>query len=227
MGITYHTEVVQRSDEWYDLRCGILTASEMDLIITPKTLKYVSNDKERKHLYELTAQRITKYVEPSYIGEDMIRGMEDEILARDLYSKKYAPVEICGFITNDKWGFTLGMSPDGLVGADGLIECKSRKQAFQVQTIISDEMPEDFRIQVQTAMLITERKWVDFISYSNGLPMLTKRVYPDKEVQDVIIEAASLFNGKLSNSVKVYDDQLKSATTRLIPTERRTSEEIY
>lgn len=227
MGLTYHTEVIQRSEQWYALRCGILTASEMDLIITPKTLKYASNDKERKHLYELTAQRITNYVEPSYIGEDMIRGMEDEILARELYSKKYAPVQQCGFITNDKWGFTLGMSPDGLVGEDGLIECKSRKQALQVQTIIGDEMPDDFRIQVQTALLITERKWVDFISYSGGLPMFTKRVYKDAEVQDAILEAASLFDGKMKNALSVWKDRQMSATTKLIPTERRSAEEIY
>src|SRR3990167_6843088 len=61
--ITIYAEMVQGSDEWAAVRCGLLTASEMHLIVTP-TLKPASNDKERGHLYELLAQRITRYVEP-------------------------------------------------------------------------------------------------------------------------------------------------------------------
>src|SRR3546814_1507000 len=64
--------------------------------------------------------------------------LDDEIIARDEYTKHHAPVEQTGFITNDKWGFTIGYSPDGLVGDDGLIECKSRRQKYQVQTIIEN-----------------------------------------------------------------------------------------
>ncbi len=72
--ITYYPDLIQGSDEWKSARCGLLTASEMKLIITPTTLKIASNDKERAHLYELLAQRITRYVEPSYISDDMLRG---------------------------------------------------------------------------------------------------------------------------------------------------------
>jgi hypothetical protein len=96
----------------------LLTASEFDRILTP-TLKIADNPKSRAHLWEMAAQRITGYVEPQYISDAMLRGQEDEIIARDLYSKHYAKVEQCGFVTNDKWGFTLGCSPDGLVGDDG------------------------------------------------------------------------------------------------------------
>src|SRR3546814_7698252 len=76
----------------------------MKLIVTP-TLKAANNDKTRTHLYELLAQRVTGYVEPHYISDDMLRGMDDEIIARDEYTKHHAPVEQTGFITNDKWGF--------------------------------------------------------------------------------------------------------------------------
>ena len=119
--IKYHTDLIQGSDEWLQARCGLLTASEMKLIVTP-TLKIANNDKERSHLYELLAQRITQYVEPHYISDDMLRGHEDEVDARILYNDNYAPVTDMGFITNSKWGFTIGYSPDGLVGDDGLIE---------------------------------------------------------------------------------------------------------
>ncbi|NBW19115.1 MAG: YqaJ-like viral recombinase, partial [Caulobacteraceae bacterium] len=161
--------MVQGGEEWYAARCGLLTASEMKLILTPK-LKIADNDKSRAHVWELLAQRISGYVEPSYVSDDMLRGREDENDAKITYTEHYAEVTDVGFITNDKWGFTLGYSPDGLVGDTGLIECKSRRQKFQVETIASGVVPEEYMLQLQTALLVSERKWIDFVSYCAGLP---------------------------------------------------------
>lgn len=224
MTITVHEDLVQGSDEWLAARCGTLTASEMKLILTP-TLKVADNEKTRAHVWELLAQRLTGYVEPNYVGEEMLRGMDDEILARDLYSKKYAPVQEAGFITNDRWGFTLGCSPDGLVRSDGGIEIKSRRQKFQVQTIAEGAMPDDFALQVQTCLLVTERSWWDFISYSGGLPMVTIRVLPDERVQAAIIEAAGAFEARIAEKRAEYE--AAQAVARLIPTERRIEQEMF
>lgn len=229
MSIIYHNDLIQGSDEWHAARCGLLTASEFKLILTP-TLKIASNAKERAHLWELAAQRISQYVEPSYISDDMLRGHEDEVEARILYAKNFAPVEECGFVTNDKWGFTLGCSPDGLVGSDGMIECKSRRQKFQVQTIVehyeSGVIPEEYALQVQGALMITGRKWCDLLSYSGGLPMARLRVHPDKEMQDAIIDAAAKFESRISEVVTDYHAALET-NPDLIPTERRVEEEMF
>lgn len=225
MTITYHPDLIQGTEAWLAARCGLLTASEMKLIITP-TLKVASNDKERAHVWELAAQRITRYVEPSYIGDDMLRGMEDEVDARALYHEHYAPVTQMGFITNDRWGFTIGASPDGLVGDDGLIECKSRRQKYQIETLAALAMPDDYWIQVQTLLLVTERQWCDFISYSGGLPMVTLRVFPDEKVQAAIVEAATAFEERVALRVAQYRDTLASSA-RLIPTERRIEQEMF
>lgn len=224
MAVVYHPNLIQGSSEWLAARCGLLTASEMKHIITPAKLQYAQNDKEKAHLYELLAQRITQYVEPHYIGDDMLRGVFDELDAKTIYNEKYAPVQDVGFVTNDKWGFTLGYSPDGLVGDDGVIECKSRRQKFQVETIIADGMPDDFKIQVQTGLLVSERGWCDFVSYSAGLPMLTVRIFPDAEVQEKIIAAATTFHEKLNALLAVYLDKLKVPEARLVPTERKPTE---
>ena len=224
MPLTYHRDLHQGSEEWHAARCGLLTASEMRLILTP-TLRIASNDKERAHLYELLAQRITGYVEPTYIGDDMIRGHEDEIEARIIYAEKYAPVTECGFVTNDKWGFTLGCSPDGLVDDDGMIECKSRRQKYQVETIINGTMPDDYALQVQTALLVTERRWCDFISYCGGLPMVTIRVFPDPQVQAAILGAAALFEEKIAQRLEEYRERM-DGKLRLVPTERRVEQEM-
>lgn len=223
--ITYHADLVQGSDEWLAARCGLLTASEMKLIITP-TLKIASNEKEKTHLYELLAQRITKYVEPHYISSDMLRGQDDEVEARILYAERYAPVTDMGFITNDKWGFTLGYSPDGLVGDDGAIECKSRRQKYQIETLVNRETPADYLMQIQTGLLVSERKWIDFISYSGGLPMVTMRVHPDPAIQKAIIEAAGAFEERLADKLETYRETLASQA-RLIPTERRIEQEMF
>ncbi len=235
--ICYHPNLIQGSEEWLAMRCGLLTASEMKLILTP-TLKIASNDKERAHLYELLAQRITGYVEPSYVSDDMLRGRDDEIEARIVYTKTYAPVRECGFITNDKWGFTIGYSPDALVDVDpegeGQIECKSRRQRFQVQTIVEnmgddegETIPPDFMIQIQTGLLVTERKWCDFVSYSGGLPMATVRVFPHPETQRAILGAAVEFEAKLKQKLSTYNAALASKRRHLVPTERKIETEMY
>ena len=225
--ITYHRDLVQGSEEWRAARCGLITASEMHLLVTP-TLKAASNDKERSHIAELAAQRITKYVEPSYIGDEMLRGMEDEIEAQALYSKTYAPVETIGFITNDKFGFVIGYSPDAkLVRENAGIEIKSRRQKYQVETICAGLMPTEYVIQVQTGLMVSEWDWIDFISYSGGLPMVTLRIYPDAQVQDAILEAATKADGRINYKIETYDAILLHSDARLISTERKIEQSMY
>lgn len=222
MTIKYYPEMIQGSEEWFAVRCGMITAGSMKLILTPKTLKVASNDKERGHLYELLAQRVTGYVEPSYISDDMLRGMGDEILARALYSEKYAPVQEVGLVTNDQWGFTMGYSPDGMVGDDGMIECKSRAQKYQAQTFVEGEVPEEYLLQIHTGLLVTGRKWCDFISYCGGMPMFVKRVTPNPDLHKIIVDAARGFEARLIAARARYD----AAIVGFEPTERTVEEEI-
>jgi hypothetical protein len=227
--IRYHADLDQGSESWLAARSGLLTASEMKKILTP-TLKVAANDATRAHVYELAAQRLSGHVEPTYISDDMLRGMTDEVDARLIYEKNCAPVTTMGFITNSRWGFTIGYSPDGLVGNDGLIECKSRLQKFQIQTIAecvaAGTIPVDYMLQCQTGLLVSERSWLDFISYSGGLPMVVIRVYPDDAVQSAILEAAAAFEAKVAAVIDAYRDAVAS-DARLFPTERRQIQELY
>ncbi len=229
MTLTYHEEMIQGSDEWFAARCGLLTASEMKLIVTP-TLKAASNDKEKAHLYELLAQRITQYVEPSYVSDSMLRGQADEIEALEVYDKLYARITRVGFVTNNKWGFTIGYSPDALVGDDGQVECKSRSQKYQIRTLVEhayeDLIDPDFMIQVQTGLMVTERKWCDLVSYCGGLPMATVRVYPDLKYTEAITAAATSFEARLRVAHDKFNALLASKA-RLVPTERKIVQEMF
>ena len=154
--------------------------------------------------------------------------MQSRMHAKDLLA--YAPVEYVGFITNDKFGFTIGYSPDGLVGADGLIEAKSRRQKYQIQTMIEnvyeDTIPEEYMLQIQTGLLVSERSFCDFISYSGGLPMVTIRVFPDDKIQSAIVEAATAFEARLNEKMAKYEAVLASKA-RLLPTERKIEQEMF
>jgi hypothetical protein len=214
--IKYFEELEQGTPEWLAARCGLITASETKLIITP-TLKIAANDKVKMHLYELCAQRITKYVEPAYITNDMERGNFDEIEARIIYHDKIAPVKEMGFITNDKFGYTIGYSPDGLIGDEGQIEIKSRMQKFQMQTIATEIIPSEYLIQLQTGLMVSERKWCDFIQYSGGMPMYVHRCYPDDVFQKAILEATASFEKQAKEIIESYN----SNAGKYIMTERK------
>ena len=222
--IKYYPELEQGSDEWLQARCGILTASEMKLILTP-TLKVTSNEKERTHLFELLSQRISQYVDPVFIGFNGDRGHQEEVLAKIKYIEHVAPIQDMGFITNDKYGFTIGYSPDGLVGDDGLVECKSRVQKYQVQTIAELEVPEEHVFQLQTGLIVSERKWIDYISYCGGHLMCVLRVFPDLVIQEAIINAAIKFEQRLQLKWEQYKDVVNNKKAILIPTERTKIEQ--
>lgn len=228
MTIQYH-DVLQGSDEWAELRTGILTASEVKLVITP-TLKVADNEKTRTHLWELLAQRVTRYVEPTFYSDDMLRGHADEEEARKIYSKHFDKVEEIGFITNDDFGFTLGYSPDGLIRKRTAgIECKSRRQKYQVQTIVEHHLtgavPADYLMQCHAGMLIANLTFIDLVSYSGGLPMTSMRIHPDDAIRNAIIEAAGEFERKLVERLEAYHDAV--VKPGMIPTERRIEQEMY
>jgi hypothetical protein len=201
---TYQHHIEQGTDAWHDLRRGVLTSTAIKTLITP-TGKLADNDKTRAHVYEVAAQRITGRTEDTYLSFDMMRGHTEEILARELYSMHYAPVTECGFVTNDKLGFTVGYSPDGLVSEDGVIEIKSAKAKIQVQRIVDGVIPTEHYAQVQTGLWVTGREWCDFISYSNGMAMQVVRVYPDAAYHALIEAAAQAFEAKVNEVIDAYE----------------------
>lgn len=219
MSITYHTEVEQNSDEWMQLRCGILTASDVGKLVTAKTLKVAANDNSRALVLEKTAQRITNEIEPNYIGEDQIRGITLEPIAREYYAKLEPDVREVGFVTREfEWGI-LGCSPDGLVGDIGGWETKSPRQKGYIKAVLSGEVPDEYVMQVQTSLLVTGREWWDFSVFYSGLPLHTIRVYPEDRIQGAIKEAHKHFEASVSENLSKWKDVMDT-NTRLVPTEK-------
>lgn len=192
-GVYEFPDVIQGSDEWHDQRRGIVTASVVGQLVTP-TLKIASNDKQRAITWQLVAERIIGWTDPTYVGDDMLRGIEDEPRAREKYEEVYGrTVTGIGFLLRKAETWQLGCSPDGLVGDDGMIEIKSRMAKHHLHTILDDEVPAQYMAQCQAGLLVSGRKWLDFISYSGGMPMWHKRLFPEPAWQEAIIAAVEQF----------------------------------
>jgi putative phage-type endonuclease len=213
--IKYHYEIEQNTEEWHQIRLGIVTASNVNVIMTP-TGKPAKNQKVREYAYAIAAQREYGFIEDSFQSYDMIRGHIQEGIARDIYNDNYAPIKECGFITNDNYGFRIGCSPDGLVDEDGGIEIKSRLAKFQFQTIINGEVPNEYMNQIQAFLLVSGRDYCDYVQYSNGLPLFVKRVTVDPVRREAIIEAITAFEDEVQGILDDYRE--KSAS--LVKTER-------
>lgn len=204
--MSLHTlpDLVQGSDEWHEQRRGMVTASVVKQLVTAKTLKVADNIDSRRIVNILAAERITGYTEPSYVSDDMMRGWEDESRAREKYAEHHAPVTEVGFMVRDDWGYEIGYSPDGLVGDDGSIEIKSRRQNIHLATILADTVPPENVAQIQCGLLVSGRKWCDYISYCGGMPLYVKRVFPDPAWREAIIEAVAAFEKAAERVISEY-----------------------
>jgi hypothetical protein len=209
-------DLIQGTDEWLDQRRGIVTASVVGKLITPSTIKPASNDYSRALTAQLVAERITGWTDPVYVSDDMLRGHEDEPRAVEKYAEHYAPVTLSGFMVRDDWGFRIGYSPDGLVGDDGLVEVKAPRAKKHLTTILSGEVPPEHVAQLQCGLLVSGRSWIDFISFSGGMPMWIKRVEPDERWRYAIVNAVAQFEETAAQMIADYH----AATEGLPATER-------
>lgn len=179
----------QNTQEWYLARIGIPTASRFKDVLAKGEGKT-----RRRYMLDLAGERITQEPVETYTNAHMERGkaMEDE--ARDLYCfMTNAELDRVGFI---KRGDT-GCSPDALIGSDGMLEIKTKLPALQIECILADKLPSEHVAQVQGALWVAEREWIDFASYWPKLPLFVKRVYRDEDYIKNLAAEVSRFNSEM------------------------------
>lgn len=183
-------------------------------------LSVAMTDTAQAAILRLAAERISNHVEETFTTWDMQRGHDDEPKARDEYEQRHdVTVDEIGFMTRTIDGVTIGYSPDGLVADDGLIECKSRRQATQLAHWINGDepsVPAENMAQLQTGLLVSGRDWIDYLGFAEGWPTLEIRVYPEAQWAAVITQAARYAEEQIERITTTYTER----TAGLTPSER-------
>lgn len=162
------SNVEQRSDEWFKLRLGKVTASRIaDVIAEIKTGEAAARSDYR---VELICERMTGQADEGFTNQHIERGIELEPFARAAYEAKNGLfVTQIGFAQHPTIEMS-GASPDGLVGDDGMLEIKCPKAKTHINTMLDGRVPRKYIPQMQWQMACTGRKWNDFVSYCPELP---------------------------------------------------------
>lgn len=214
MTLTVYEDLEQGSPEWLQARAGIVTASTVGKLLTSAG-KVANNDTSRALTETLVAERLTGNVEYVHPTADMQRGTALEPFARDIYATHYAPVTEIGFARYDEGTYTIGASPDGLVGEDGGIEIKSPRAKTHLRTILEDQVPPMYLPQINACMAVLNRDYWDFVSYHPGLPLYVKRVHRSWGWDERIGEAVQQF----TDNANALIDQFQRNTRGLPKTE--------
>lgn len=195
----------QESQDWMQARCGMFTASRAsDLMARTKTGPSAS----RGNLLALLAvERLTGQPVETYQNDAMRRGNELEGEARDAYSFMTGnAVQETGYIANPAIPNT-GCSPDGLVSDEGLVEIKCpASMAKHLDALRNGSHAQEYRWQLQHQMLVTERQWVDAVSYDPRFPdhlqlAIVRVPRNDSDIQSLITEIMAA-DAEVSATVK-------------------------
>jgi putative phage-type endonuclease len=163
------SDILQCSPEWFAMRLGKVTASKVADVMS-KGKGTAESAGVRNYRAQLVCERLTGQAEETYCNGAMQRGVELEPLARECYEFiKGVTVEQVAFVDHPFVPMS-GASPDGYIGADGLVEIKCPNTATHIDYLLSGKAPAQYIPQMLWQMACTGRKWCDFVSYDPRLP---------------------------------------------------------
>ena len=187
----------QRNDAWYADRIGRITASRVGAILGLS--KYRNRDDVMRDMVREALGAATEFV-----GNEATRyGEAHEADALEAYEQRYGTIiEPSGVVLHPLYGEWLAASPDGLVGAHGLVECKCPYRARY--TTPSDE----YIAQMQLQMDCTGRDWCDFVIWREGEMLIVDRIDHDPAWLARNMDELSDFVGKYQ---EIIADPAKAA----------------
>jgi putative phage-type endonuclease len=179
----------QGSTDWHQARIGVPSGSKYGDIMAKG-----SGATRAAYLTAIALERITGVREEFKTTKAMETGVEREPLARAAYEARTGEiVDEIGFCLHDT--LQTGVSPDGLIGANGLAEykCPQPKTHLEYLRLEPGKCPTAYRWQVQGQLWVTGREWCDFASWCPDFPLnaqlVVRRVYRDeKAIQELEAE---------------------------------------
>lgn len=187
--------------EQTEARIGKLTASKI-ADATAKTTKGYGASRVN-YMSDLLVERLTGVPSERFVSKEMLWGIEKEPDAKAAYEFFHdAEIVACEFIDHPSIDMS-GATPDGYVGAHGLIEIKCPNTATHIDFLLSDEVDLRYRKQMYWQLLCADRVWCDFASFDPRMPeQLQLRVRRftlhdfknDKQVGDLEAEARAFLS---------------------------------
>ena len=174
-----YPDIIQQSPEWFELRKGKMTASHATAI----------GNQGKGLVTYIDDLILNMIIEPEfYTNKDLERGNEHEPIARQVYEfEKGVTVYQVGFISYNDF---VGCSPDGLIENDGDLEIKARNNKIHFVLLKTGKVDSGTIWQMNMGMLISGRKWCDFVSYNPNFKqsLFVKRFYPDPIKFDALLK---------------------------------------
>jgi putative phage-type endonuclease len=174
-------DIEQQSVAWFQAKCGRVTGTRFKNLISKDI-----TDSYKDLVTNIVCEIITGKMEETYSNALMEYGLETEPEARKEY-ETITGIEIkqVGFFIPDedhKYHEWIGISPDGLIESDGMIEIKCPLARTHFEYIEAGKLPSEYRYQIQGQLFVSGLKWCDFMSYVPGMKPFIIRVYPDLEL---------------------------------------------
>ncbi len=156
---------LQQTEQWLRDRCGKFTASRAHEIMA-KMKNGAPSAMRANYLADLVCQRITGEPGTSFVTPEMQYGIdtEEEACATYCLEKSVTVVQV-GFVPHPRIRMS-GCSPDGLIGAAGLVEFKCPNKATHIAQLLDpSNIGRRYTLQIQWQLACTERMWCDFVSF--------------------------------------------------------------
>lgn len=166
----------QKTPEWFACRKWKMTASNAQAI-------WNCGKGLDTYIIELMSWYYSSWEKETYTNADIERWLELEQTARDIYElERWVKIENVWFIEMNEY---VWCSPDWLIWDDWLVEIKSVNDKNHFLLILNWESEIDTKYiwQIQMQLLITWRKWCDYISYNPNFQksLIVHRILPDME----------------------------------------------
>lgn len=184
----------QGSDEWLAIRRGRITGSRF----RDARDRVKSGDlsaKARLYAMDVARERAGGAAQQPFVNAAMRMGTEQEPHARMAYEmERGVLVEEAGFAYTDDGFF--GVSVDGLVGSDGMVEIKTMVSSDTLFKAVVDQDTSEYMDQCQGAMWLLGLAWCDLILWAPDLPkkMSVVRLNRDDNYIDALSRDLVAFN---------------------------------
>lgn len=208
-----HEEIVQRTPDWFAIRIGRITGTQFKTMAAgkPATIEALC--------WEVATEKHTGHSsDGTYTNQAMLDGIEREASAREAYEfASLVHVQEVGFLELDEY---LGVSPDGLVSADGGVEIKCPEDKTHARYLVEGRKAwyGEYRWQIQGALWVSGREWWDFVSWNPFFPdsqqLLVERVLPDAECREKLEAGAAHCRKRIAEIVKELKDKEAHANSQ-------------